>query len=52
MKTVFRYALPYKWPMFIAILLMLLELSVELIQPLLIGRIIDEGIMKEDLNTV
>ncbi|PIC87031.1 ABC transporter ATP-binding protein [Sporosarcina sp. P21c] len=52
MKTVFRYALPYKWPMFIAILLMLLELSVELMQPLLIGRIIDEGIMKEDLNTV
>ncbi|PIC85922.1 ABC transporter ATP-binding protein [Sporosarcina sp. P20a] len=52
MKTVFRYALPYKWPMFIATLLMLLELSVELIQPLLIGRIIDEGIMKEDLNTV
>ncbi|WP_313236972.1 ABC transporter ATP-binding protein [Sporosarcina ureae] len=52
MKTVFRYALPYKWPMLIAILLMLLELSVELIQPLLIGRIIDEGIMKEDLNTV
>lgn len=52
MKTVFRYALPYKWPMFIAIVLMLLELSVELIQPLLIGRIIDDGIMKEDLNTV
>ncbi|PID15233.1 ABC transporter ATP-binding protein [Sporosarcina sp. P34] len=52
MKTIFRYALPYKWPMLIAILLMLLELSVELIQPLLIGRIIDEGIMKEDLNTV
>ncbi|PIC80135.1 ABC transporter ATP-binding protein [Sporosarcina sp. P18a] len=52
MKTIFRYALPYKWPMLIAIFLMLLELSVELIQPLLIGRIIDEGIMKEDLNTV
>lgn len=52
MKTVFRYALPYRWPMLIAILLMLLELSVELLQPLLIGRIIDEGIMKEDLNTV
>ncbi|ARK26288.1 ABC transporter ATP-binding protein [Sporosarcina sp. P37] len=52
MKTVFRYAWPYKWPMLIAILLMLLELSVELIQPLLIGRIIDDGIMKEDLNTV
>ncbi|WP_301107228.1 ABC transporter ATP-binding protein [Sporosarcina sp.] len=52
MKTVFRYAIPYKWPMLIAILLMLLELSVELIQPLLIGKIIDDGIMKEDLGTV
>ncbi len=52
MKTVFRYALPYKWPMIIAIILMLLELSVELIQPLLIGKIIDDGIMQGDLNTV
>ncbi|GKV65114.1 MULTISPECIES: ABC transporter ATP-binding protein [unclassified Sporosarcina] len=52
MKTVFRYAIPYKWPMVIAILLMLLELSVELIQPLLIGKIIDDGIMQEDLGTV
>lgn len=52
MKTVYRFALPYKWPMLIAILLMLLELAVELIQPLLIGKIIDDGIMKEDLNAV
>lgn len=52
LKTVFRYALPYKWPMLIAIVLMLIELSVELIQPLLIGKIIDDGIMQEDLNTV
>lgn len=52
MKTVFRYALPYKWPMLIAIILMLLELSVEMIQPLLIGKIIDDGIMQEDLGTV
>ncbi|MEK4023495.1 ABC transporter ATP-binding protein [Sporosarcina sp. FSL W7-1283] len=52
MKTVFRFALPYKWPMMIAIFLMLLELAVELIQPLLIGKIIDEGIMQEDLGAV
>lgn len=52
MKTVFRFALPYKWPMMIAIFLMLLELAVELIQPLLIGKIIDEGIMQENLGAV
>ncbi|WP_153730290.1 ABC transporter ATP-binding protein [Sporosarcina obsidiansis] len=52
MKTVFRYAIRYKWSMTIAIFLMLLELAVELIQPLLIGKIIDDGIMKEDLGIV
>ncbi|QNK87825.1 ABC transporter ATP-binding protein [Sporosarcina sp. resist] len=45
MKTVFSYAWPYKWPIVIALFLMLLELSVELIQPLLIAKIIDDGIM-------
>ena len=47
MKTVFSYAKPYKWPIVIALFLMLLELSVELIQPLLIAKIIDDGIMAE-----
>lgn len=45
MKTVFAYAKPYKWPIIIAIMLMLTELSVELIQPLLIKKIIDDGIL-------
>lgn len=45
MKTVFSYAKPYKWPIAIALFLMLLELSVELIQPLLIAKIIDDGIL-------
>ena len=44
-RTVFSYAKPYKWPMAIALALMLLELSVELIQPLLIKKIIDDGII-------
>ncbi|MFJ7934209.1 ABC transporter ATP-binding protein [Sporosarcina sp. NPDC096371] len=48
MKTVFAYAKPYKWPIVIALLLMLLELSVELIQPLLIQKIIDDGILARD----
>jgi ATP-binding cassette subfamily B protein len=41
---------PYRWPAVIAILLMLVELSVELIQPLLMAKIIDDGILAEDLS--
>ena len=52
MKTVFSYAKPYKWPIFIALFLMLTELSVELIQPLLIAKIIDDGIMAEDVGVI
>lgn len=52
MKTVFSYAKPYKWPIIIAIILMLLELSVELIQPLLIAKIIDDGILAGDVSTI
>ena len=52
MKTVFSYAKPYKWPIFIALFLMLTELSVELVQPLLIKKIIDDGILAEDVSVV
>lgn len=52
MKTVLSYAKPYKWPIFIAIGLMLLELSVELIQPLLIAKIIDDGIIARDKSVI
>ncbi|MCM3709386.1 ABC transporter ATP-binding protein [Sporosarcina luteola] len=52
MKTVFSFAKPYKWPIFIALFLMLTELSVELIQPLLIKKIIDDGILAEDVSVI
>lgn len=52
MKTVFAYAKPYKWPAIIALLLMLLELSVELIQPLLIQKVIDDGILAGDETVI
>ncbi len=45
MKTVFAYVKPYKWPISIALILMLIELTVELIQPLIIAKIIDDGIL-------
>lgn len=52
MRTVFFYVKPYKWPIAIALVLMLIELSVELIQPLIIAKIIDDGIMKEDVSVI
>lgn len=52
MKTVFSYAKPYKWPILIALFLMLTELMVELIQPLLIAKIIDDGILAEDVSVI
>lgn len=52
LKTVFTYVKPYKWPALIALCLMLFELFVELIQPLMMARIIDEGILREDTETI
>lgn len=52
MKTVFSYLLPYKVVASIAFLFMLLELVVELVQPLLLARIINDGILQDDLRTV
>ncbi len=43
---------PYRFPMGIALFFMMVELAVELCQPLLIAKIIDEGIVKEDLGVV
>lgn len=48
MKVVFSYVKPYKWPAFFAMLLMLVELFVELIQPLIMAKIIDDGIRAEN----
>ncbi|MCG3087094.1 ABC transporter ATP-binding protein [Sporosarcina cyprini] len=52
MKTVFSYAKPYKWPILIALVLMLMELAVELIQPLLIAKIIDDGILASNTTVI
>lgn len=52
MKTVFSYAKPYKWPIAIALILMILELSVELVQPLLVAKIIDDGIIAGDVTVI
>lgn len=51
-RTIFSYLSPYKWLVVIALLLMLVELSVELVQPLLIATIIDDGILAGDQQTI
>lgn len=43
---------PYKFPIVIALTLMLVELTVELMHPLLLAKIIDEGIMQENMNVI
>jgi ATP-binding cassette subfamily B protein len=43
---------PYRFSVTIALLLMLTELAVELLHPLLMAKIIDEGILQEDLSVV
>ncbi|MGP4071549.1 ABC transporter ATP-binding protein [Piscibacillus sp. B03] len=52
MKYVARYLKPYYFHMIIAWILMLIELTVELLLPFFLGKMIDEGILNQDLNTV
>ncbi|MFC3210606.1 ABC transporter ATP-binding protein [Planomicrobium okeanokoites] len=52
MKTVFSYAKPYTFYIVIALILMLLELAVELMQPLVIAGIIDDGIVAGDRDVI
>lgn len=52
MKTVFSYAKSYKLFIAIALSLMLLELTVELLQPLVIAKIIDDGIVAGDRGQI
>src|SRR5690554_1351661 len=52
MKIVFTYLKPYRFAVVIALFFTLNELAVELLQPLLMSKIIDDGILQEDLSTV
>lgn len=52
MGKILSYMSPYKWPVALALLFMIFEMSVEIIQPLIIGKIIDDGVMTGDLHTI
>ncbi|WP_282173077.1 ABC transporter ATP-binding protein [Cytobacillus firmus] len=52
MAKVLAFLKPYRIAVAIALSLMLTELAVELIQPLLMAKIIDEGILQNDLQEI
>ncbi|OLO39064.1 ABC transporter ATP-binding protein [Alkalihalophilus pseudofirmus] len=52
MAVLFSYLKRYRLFMFIAITLTLVELAVELLQPLFMAKIINDGILQEDLTVV
>ncbi|WP_078427116.1 ABC transporter ATP-binding protein [Alkalihalobacterium alkalinitrilicum] len=52
MAVLFSYLKRYRLFMFIAITLTLVELAVELLQPLIMAKIINDGILQEDLTVV
>lgn len=52
MAKVLAFLKPYRIAVAIALFLMLTELAVELIQPLLMAKIIDEGILQNNLQEV
>jgi len=47
-KEIFSYVRPYKWTAIFALCLMLLELFVELVQPLIMAKIIDDGVRAQN----
>lgn len=52
MKTIFQFVKKYKFPAIIALLLMFLELVFELIQPLFMAKMINDGLMQENLHSI
>ncbi len=52
MLKVLSFLKSYKKPIYIALLLMFVELFVELLSPLFIAKIIDDGILKNDISVV
>lgn len=52
MRKLVPFLKPYKVAIVIALIFTLLELAVELVQPLLMAKIIDEGVLVKDLSVV
>lgn len=52
LRNVFSYLGPYKFPSMIAFLFMLMELAVELLLPLFLGLMINQGVVNQDVQNI
>ncbi len=52
MKNIFSFLKPYKIPISVAYSLTMIELMVELLLPFFLGKMINDGVMNEDLDTI
>lgn len=52
LRNVFSFLKPYKFPAVIAFILMLMELAVELLLPLFLGLMINQGVVNQDLSKI
>lgn len=52
MRRLLKYVTPYKWFAMLAPLFMGLEVGLELLQPRLMSRIIDDGVAKGDMGVI
>jgi ATP-binding cassette subfamily B protein len=51
-RTVFSFLKPYKLPAAVAFLLMLVELAAELLLPFFLGKMINDGVVNQDINNI
>lgn len=52
MKNVFSFLKPYKLPIIVAYALTFIELSVDLLLPLFLGKMINDGVINQDINNI
>src|SRR5699024_10896473 len=52
LKEVFSFLKPYKLPITIAYLLTFIELGIELLLPLFLGKMINVGVVNQDINNI
>jgi len=52
LRKVFSYLSPYTFPSIIAFSLMLIELAVELLLPLFLGLMINQGVVNQDIQNI
>ncbi|SDQ89433.1 ABC transporter ATP-binding protein [Virgibacillus salinus] len=52
MKNVFSFLKPYKIPISVAYSLTIIELMVELLLPFFLGKMINDGVMNKDMDTI